>query len=245
MINVLLSLMIVISFLAAIVLHECSHALMALWLGDSTPRAEGRLTLRLRPHIDPLGTLMCVILALQPLNAMAGVYPLGLGWGQPVKPDPWKLRTGANTGVLLVACAGLVSSLLIGIVAAVIADFVSPFLINNFFTVRILQLLVVFAVVNVSLAILNLLPIYPLDGYQILYTLLPSKQAVQFSRSATYGPFIILIIFFVLPFIGQLAGISGFPLFRLGFYIWFGAVNLVGLFTGHGGLDFVLAAYSQ
>src|SRR5579859_6590820 len=239
MINVLLALMIVISFLAAIVLHEYSHALIALWLGDATPRAEGRLTLRLRPHIDPLGTLMCVILALQPGGGF------GLGWGQPVKPDPWKLRTGSNSGVLLVACAGIVASLLIGLLTAGIAGLVSPFLINNVLTVRILQLLLVFAIVNVSLAIFNLIPLYPLDGYQILYTLLPSRQAVQFSRSATYGPFIILLIFFVLPFIGQLAGTPNFFLFRLGYYIWFGAVNLVGLFTGHGGLDFVLAAYSQ
>src|SRR2546430_4014719 len=64
-INVLLALMVIISFLLSIPLHEFGHALMASWLGDSTPRAEGRLSLSIPAHIDPLGTLMCVILAFQ------------------------------------------------------------------------------------------------------------------------------------------------------------------------------------
>jgi Zn-dependent protease len=85
--------------------------------------------------------------------------------------------------------------------------------------VRVLQLLVVFSVTNVALAIFNLIPCYPLDGYQILYALLPSKQAMGFARSAPYGPFIILALFFLLPFIGLLSGAGSFPLFHLAFYI--------------------------
>src|SRR5690348_13647411 len=106
-INVLLALMIIVSFLAAIALHEWSHTLMASWLGDRTPRAEGRQTLSLRSHIDPVGMLMCVILAFQPIFAP----PVGLGWGKPVKPDPWKMRIGPNAGVLTVAWTGPIFSL--------------------------------------------------------------------------------------------------------------------------------------
>jgi len=227
MINVVEALMIIGSFLVAIVLHECSHALAASWLGDKTPISEGRLSFRLGSHIDPLGTLMCVLLAFQP------VLGIGLGWGKPVKPDPWKMRVGANTGVMLVAWAGPVASLLIGIVVSLIVHFLGMILPVDIVTIHILQLLVIFASVNICLALVNLIPLYPLDGYQILYTLLPSHRAVQFARSAPYGPIIILALFFLLPFLGQLSpGLSTFPLFRLAYYIWLGSISIIGLVTG-------------
>src|SRR6266699_2849387 len=165
-INVLLALMVIISFLLAIPLHECGHALMASWLGDSTPRAEGRLSLSIPAHIDPLGTLMCVILAFQ-------LVPIGLGWGKPVKADPWKMRVGANTGVLLVAIAGPIFSLLIGLVFALIVRFIPASLYVEPFLISIPQYLLVFAAVNIFQDIFSVLPLYPLDGYQVLYTLLP------------------------------------------------------------------------
>lgn len=236
-INVLLAFMIIGSFLLAIMLHEWAHAQMAAWLGDSTPTQDGRRSLRLRQHLDPVGTLMCVILAFMPIAAgplgvmIAGMPPAGIGWGKPVKLDPWRMRVKTNTGVLLVACAGPVFSLLLGLLCALIAGLLWPVISNvpNFFTLHLMQLIIVFAVTNICLAIFNLIPCYPLDGYQILYTLLPSKQAVQFARSAPYGPFIILALFFVLPFIARLVGAESFPLFRLGYYIWLGAQMLVSL----------------
>jgi Zn-dependent protease len=225
-INVLLALMIILSFLVAIPLHEFGHALMARWLGDSS--VVDRQTLSLPAHIDPIGLLMCIILAFQPVLAP----PVGLGWGNPVKPDPWKTRMGPNAGVLIVACAGLLFSLLIGLATAAIARFAAPFLVGNVFIVRVLQLLVVFASVNIALALFNLIPLYPLDGYQIVYALLPSKQAMQFAKSAPYGMFAILALFFLLPFLANLAGIGSFPLFRLPFYIWLGAMDLISLVIG-------------
>ncbi|HET8840334.1 MAG TPA: hypothetical protein VFN35_02660, partial [Ktedonobacteraceae bacterium] len=85
MINVVLAFMIIFCFLVATVIHEYVHALTASLLGDPTPRIQGRQSLSLRAHLDPLGTLLCVVLAFTP--AAAG--PLGLGWGKPVKTDPW------------------------------------------------------------------------------------------------------------------------------------------------------------
>lgn len=229
MINVLLAFMIIVAFLAAIVLHEFAHAVMAYWLGDHTPQAEGRQTLSLRAHVDPVGLLMCIILAFQPV--LAG--PIGLGWGKPVKPDPWKLRPGANLGVLLVALAGPIFSLIIGIVTAVVIRFAGAFLfVDNPITPHILQFLVVFACINIGLVLLNLLPFYPLDGYQILYTLLPSKQAVGFARSAAYGPFIILAIFFLVPFLAGLAGLGNIPIFHPASLILQGAASVVALVFG-------------
>jgi Zn-dependent protease len=225
-INVLLALMIIVSFLVAIPLHEFGHALMARWLGDQS--VMDRQTLSLRSHIDPVGVLMCVILAFQPISS----FPVGLGWGKPVKPDPWKMRVGPNAGVFIVAWAGPLFSLLIGLATAGIAHFAAPFLVGNVFIVRVLQLLVVFACVNVALTLFNLIPLYPLDGYQIVYTLLPSKQAMQFAKSAPYGMFAILALFFLLPFLANLAGLGNFPLFHLSYYIWLGAMNLISLVIG-------------
>jgi Zn-dependent protease len=228
-INVVLALMIIGSFLVAIILHECGHALVALWLGDPTPRREGRLSFNLFSHLDPVGTLLAVILAFLPV----GAGPVGLGWGKPVKSDPWKLRGGPNAGTLFVAIGGLLTSLIVGLVFAVVLRFIIPFIPDNAFALRVPQLITVFASVNISLAIFNIIPLYPLDGYQILYTLLPSRQAVQFARSAPYGPFIILALLFLLPFLGQLSGLGSFFLFHIPYYILLGALNLIGLVSGY------------
>ncbi len=238
-INVVLALMIIGSFLVAIPLHESGHALMASMLGDRTPREEGRLSLSLRSHIDPIGTLMCVLLAFQPIPGV------GFGWGKPVKADPWKMRVGANAGVLLVAWAGLIFSLLIGVLVSVLLRFVPIQMLESAVGLHIIQLLIVFASVNICLAIFNLFPLYPLDGYQIVYTLLPSRQAVQFAKSAAYGPLIILALFFLLPFLAQLAspGLSSFPLFQLPLYIWLGSMNIIALVMGQVP-NFVIFFYS-
>ena len=237
-INVLLALMIIASFLISIVLHECAHVIMAGWLGDRTPRAEGRLTLRIPEHIDPVGLLMCVVLAFQAVGAM----PVGLGWGKPVKPDPWKMRVGPNWGLALVALAGIVFSLLFGLLVGLVIHFSYLYLDNNgFFLAHLLQFLIVFACTNIALAFFNLIPLYPLDGYQILYAILPNRQASQFARSATYGPFIILAIFFFLPFLLQLARVNVF--YEPAYYFWLAASNLVGTFIP-GGFQSVFFYYT-
>ncbi|GER87569.1 hypothetical protein KDW_17310 [Dictyobacter vulcani] len=225
MLDVILSLMIIVSFLAAIPLHEWAHAQMAYQLGDRTPGTLERKTLRLGSHIDPIGTLLCVIMAFQ-------AY-LGIGWGRPIKPDPWKMKVGANTGILLVACAGPLFNLLIGLAVAALTRVIIPITGDNIALHFVMKLLSVFATVNIGLAIFNLIPCYPLDGYQVLYTFLPSRQAVQFARTAAYGPFIILILFFFLPFIVQFTpGLREFPLFKLASYISSLALFLASLMAG-------------
>jgi Zn-dependent protease len=237
MINVVLALMIIGSFLVAIIIHESGHALVASLLGDPTPRSERRLSLSLRAHLDPVGTLMCVILAFFPV--VAG--PVGLGWGKPVKVDPWKLRGGPNGGTLLVSLAGILTSLVVGLLFAVLLRFMPLTLLNNAYTARVLQLVAVFACTNICLAIFNLVPLYPLDGYQILYSLLPSRQAVSFARSAQYGPFIILALLFLLPFLGQLSGLGTLFIFHIPYYILLGSFNLVGLASGFPATGFLLS----
>jgi len=233
MVNVILAFMIIISFLISLILHELGHSLVATWLGDPTARAEGRLSLSLRPHLDPLGTLLCVILAFFAVPA----GPVGLGWGKPVKPDPWKLRGGPNGGTFMVALGGIFMNIVVGVLAAIVLRLLPASLGLSTLAIRIPQFVLTFASVNFCLAIFNLIPLYPLDGYQILYTLLPNRQAVGFSRSATYGPFIILLIIFLLPFLGQISNLGSFPLFRISYYILLGSLKLASLVSG---LDFSL-----
>jgi Zn-dependent protease len=231
MINVVLAFMIIGSFLVAVIIHEFGHSLVATMLGDPTSRKEGRLFPSLRTHIDPVGTMLCVILAFFPVAA----YPVGLGWGKPVKVDPWKLRGGPNFGTLLVTLGGILMSLVVGLLFAFLLHFLPLSFFSsayNVYTVRITQLIVVFASVNICLAIFNLVPLYPLDGYQIVYTLLPSRQAVQFAKSAVYGPFIILGILFLLPFLGQIGNLGGFFLFHIQSYILLGSQYLISLVSG-------------
>lgn len=230
-INVVLAFMIIACFLAAVAIHEYAHALTATLLGDTTPRSQGRQNLSLRAHLDPLGILLCVILAFQPI--LAG--PMALGWGKPVKTDPWKLRGGPNGGTLMVSLAGIVVSLGLGLLVALGLRFLPAALVDttNGIVFRIVQLVAVFAAVNITLGLFNLLPIYPLDGYQILYTLLPSRQALKFAKSAQYGPLIIIALVFILPFVGQLTGLGGFFLFRLPFFILQIVLELISLVSGY------------
>ncbi|HEY0752762.1 MAG TPA: site-2 protease family protein [Ktedonobacteraceae bacterium] len=228
MINVVLALMIIACFLVAVTIHEYAHALTATLLGDSTPRSQGRQSLRLRVQLDPLGTLLCVVLAFQ-------AFPMALGWGKPVKTDPWKLRGGPNGGTLIVSLAGILTSLGLGLLVSLGIRFLpAPLLdLSNGILFRVTQLLTVFASVNVMLAIFNLLPLYPLDGYQILYTLLPSRQALKFARSAQYGPLIIIGLVFILPFIGVLTHLDGFFLFRLPAFLLELVLYLLSLVSGY------------
>jgi Zn-dependent protease len=236
-INVVLAFMIIGSFLVAVIIHEFGHSLVATMLGDPTPRKEGRLFPSLSTQIDPVGTMLCVILAFFPIAA----GPVGLGWGKPVKVDPWKLRGGPNFGTLLVTLGGMLMSLIVGVLFAFLLHFLPASLAANAYTIRIIQLVIVFASVNICLAIFNLIPLYPLDGYQIVYTLLPSRQAVQFAKSAVYGPFIILAILFLLPFLAQLGGLSGFFLFHIPNYILLGAYYIMSFASGIPpvGLDYI------
>ncbi len=231
MINVILAFMIIICFLMAMVIHEYTHSLVAALLGDPTPRSQGRQSLNPRAHLDPIGLLLCVVLAFLPV--IAG--PIGLGWGQPVKTDPWKLRGGPNVGTLLVAVSGIVGSLAVGLLVAFLMRFLTlvPVLLTNPIALRVTQFIEVFAAANIVLAFFNILPLYPLDGYQIVYTLLPSRHALKFARSAQYGPAIIIGILFILPFLGTLSNTGNFFLFRLPYYAMIGVWNLIAMASGY------------
>lgn len=171
--NPLLFLVWAFGLILAISIHEYAHAVAADRLGDPTPRSQGRLTLDPRSHLDPLGTLALLF--------------LGFGWGRPVMFDPYNLRNPRRDSALI-ALAGPVSNILLAIVLAILIRLIP----DSFFLISILPILIV---MNISLAIFNLVPVFPLDGEKILGGILPSElyqEYVQIMRQ--YGTIILILM---------------------------------------------------
>lgn len=174
-----------IGLVLAISIHEYAHARAADQLGDPTPRAQGRLTLDPRAHLDPLGTLALLF--------------LGFGWGRPVMFDPYNLREPRRDSALI-AIAGPISNLLFALVLSLIINFVPGLdLLSTVFSILI--------VMNISLAIFNLVPIFPLDGEKILGGLLPADLYREYeSIMRQYGT--IILVLMLLPIAGGTSPIS-------------------------------------
>lgn len=176
-----------IALIVAITIHEFSHAYAADRLGDPTPRVQGRLTLNPLAHLDPLGTLMLLIARF--------------GWGKPVVFDPFNLRHPRRDAAII-SLAGPVSNILLATVLALIlrlgltTDFAMLFYV-------FLQPVIV---LNVFLAVFNLVPIHPLDGFKIVEGILPPEYARQWHELESYG--MIFLLFMVFPLFGGTAPIS-------------------------------------
>jgi len=193
-----------IAFLVALIIgvtvHECAHAWTANQLGDPTARWMGRISLNPVVHFDPLGALMMVIMAFQ---------RVGIAWGKPTPVNPYHLRHGPRVGMGMVSLAGPLSNLLLAAVVAVPLRLGLPL-------PGLLGLLVWTVVIaNIGLAVFNLLPIPPLDGFSVLMGILSTiraRWAYEWSstlvRLESQG---MMVLFFVLMFdivIGRLLGFS-------------------------------------
>jgi Zn-dependent protease len=165
----------------AITVHEFSHAWSALLLGDHTAESQGRVSLNPVRHIDPFGMLMVVF--------------AGFGWGLPTPVNPWRLRFGPKAGYALVSVAGPISN----VVAAII--FALPFYagLQNFAAGmaggrELVALLFTIVQINLVLAVFNLLPIAPMDGFKFLLGVLPTQAALRLQRLEPYGPMVLLVL---------------------------------------------------
>ncbi|OGY90413.1 MAG: hypothetical protein A2677_01935 [Candidatus Komeilibacteria bacterium RIFCSPHIGHO2_01_FULL_52_14] len=167
-----------LAFVAALALgisiHEFSHALAAYLQGDMTARDAGRLTLNPLAHLDPVGSIMLLL--------------AGFGWGKPTPYNPYNLRF-RRFGPLLVALAGPVSNAIGGALSLTSAALLLPVLGED--NVLIIFLSTLFFV-NVMLMLFNLLPLPPLDGSQILFTLLPDRFHAFKVALARNGPWLLL-----------------------------------------------------
>lgn len=175
----------IIILIFSVMIHEISHGAMALAFGDRTAQYEGRLTLNPIKHLDWYGSI------LLPLFLWIIGSPFMIGWAKPVPYNPYNLRN-RKVGEMMVAIAGPISNLLI----AFIFGIAIRFLHGNF-----LEIVFEFVVLlNISLAVFNLIPIPPLDGSKILFALLPVRGRFVFSDLAQrYGIIVIIGLMFVLP----------------------------------------------
>ncbi len=182
-----------IVLLFSLTVHETAHAWTADRLGDPTARLLGRVSLNPIVHADLIGTVVF------PLLAMVGNIPL-IGWAKPVPVNVSRLRRGRRDYVF-VAAVGPISNLAIAVVASVALGMftVSPQTIGETnVSAPIAALLVQAMIVNVLLAVFNMIPIPPLDGGNVLAGLLPYNLARAFDQLRPYG----FILLYALMFTG-------------------------------------------
>ncbi len=162
----------------SLTLHEFAHAYSAHLCGDDTAEQMGRMTLNPLSHLDPIGSLM--ILTGMPL-----------GWAKPVPIDPFRMRDPRRDGAL-VALAGPAMNFALGILFCGIFSFMSYRAVGTGW----FQLLSLFIDINFSLAIFNLIPLYPLDGSRVLPLLLPRHAAMRYEQTmARLGFWPVLLLF--------------------------------------------------
>ena len=198
-------------FLAALLLaftiHEFSHALAATRLGDPTPRAAGRLSLSPLAHLDPLGTIL-ILLA-------------GFGWAKPVPVNPAYMRISPRAGMAITALAGPLSNITAAAIFAIpinagIGDagdfgrvFVGGSVVGYFLVSGIFW--------NLLLASFNLVPLVPLDGYNVALGILPREAAAEYAKLEKYGTgplMVVIMIGFLAPGLGLFSLVLD-PLIRI------------------------------
>ena len=177
----------VLPIIFAITLHEAAHGYVAKHFGDSTAYMLGRVTLNPIKHIDPIGTILVPLLT----KVFGGFF---FGWAKPVPVNFENLRSPRWHGVL-VAFAGpfsnMVQVFIWAIIARVLLATVDPSGLVGPFWISIAEAGIQ---VNIMFALLNLLPILPLDGGRIVAGLLPPKLSYVYSRTERYGLIILLVL---------------------------------------------------
>lgn len=173
----------------AITLHEAAHAYVARLFGDPTATLLGRVSLNPVRHIDPVGTIL-VPVGILLMSKFLGGAPLLFGWAKPVPVDFGRLHR-PKQDMLWVALAGPGANLVMALLWSLICGtLISQGVRDGFF----FEVSLVGIQINLSLMALNLLPILPLDGGRVLFSLLPNQLAWQFGRLEPYGMLIVIVL---------------------------------------------------
>jgi len=176
----------IIVLIFSVIIHEYMHGWMANYLGDSTAKDAGRLTINPIPHIDIWGSIIL------PLMFLITQAPIMFGYAKPVPFNPYNLRD-QKYGSAKVAFAGPLSNFIIALFFGLILRFFSGYLMS--FNILLIDLLQIIVYLNILLMVLNLLPIPPLDGAKVLMPFLSYDLQMKLLRFEQYG--FILVLFFV------------------------------------------------
>jgi Zn-dependent protease len=183
--------------IASLTFHEAAHAWTANWLGDPTARLLGRLSLNPVVHIDPIGTIVF------PLIAMTTGAPL-IGWAKPVPVDMRQLRD-PKRDFAIVAAAGPISNLILAVAGAGVMFGAFPDATASLRDGNVLAFgLFYFVLINVLLAVFNMIPIPPLDGGNVLIGVLPAPLGAVVERLRAWG----FILLYALLLTGVLGAIT-------------------------------------
>ncbi len=169
-------------------IHEWAHGFVSTKLGDPTPRYQGRLTLNPMAHFDLMGAL--------------GILLLGIGWAKPVQVNA-RYYKNPKWGMALVALAGPLSNIVLAFIMLLINNILKVTgLVENAIIEQLYYFLLYIAIISISLAVFNLIPVPPFDGSRILFVFLPQRIYFQIMRYERY----IFIGIFVLVYSGLLDG---------------------------------------
>jgi len=188
----------IVIIVISLTVHEFGHSLMAIRLGDDTPRRQGRLTLNPLAHIDLIGFVMLLV--------------AGFGWAKPVNIDTRALKKPQRDEILISLAGPLANLLLAAVVAVIACAFVTARAsISRMLLVNIFNVLTHAAAINVSLALFNMLPIPPLDGSHLVTTWLTKVNMALAVTYFRYGSWALLGLIVV----ERVTGLDILPIGRL------------------------------
>lgn len=183
----------VLALIFSITIHEFAHAWTALKLGDRTAYYQGRVTLHPAAHLDPMGTMMMIV------SALTGY---GIGWGKPVPVNPLYLKYGPRVGMAITSAAGPLSNILQAVVLGIPLRFAAQGSLE--LPDLVTQALFTAFLINIFLALFNLIPLFPLDGFSIVRGALATIRARWaydasdfLDRLQPYAPMVLLMLIFL------------------------------------------------
>lgn len=178
----------IVILLFSVIIHELAHGYTADYLGDPTPRLQGRLTLNPIPHLDMFGSI--ILPALLVLSGTGFV----VGWAKPIEYNPFNIRN-RKWGAIVIALAGPLSNILLATVFGLVLRFFGAGL-----PLAVVTIFAIIVLLNIILALFNLIPIPPLDGHHILFSLLPDSgtgSMIKYFLSKYSFILMLVVIFFV------------------------------------------------
>ncbi|MDA8242519.1 MAG: site-2 protease family protein [Elusimicrobia bacterium] len=172
----------------SVIFHEFAHGYAAYRRGDDTAYLSGRLSFNPLPHIDPVGTLIL------PAACILMGFP-AMGWAKPVPVNPYRLHS-PRKDMALVALSGPLSNITLALFSALVFKLLMTGFLGGELTMTLLKMAGFSVVINLLLAVFNLIPVFPLDGSQIALGVLKGRALEIYEKHLPYGMYIILALVF-------------------------------------------------